>query len=209
MRKEVVEALTTNETFFFRDFAPFQAFSETVLPELRQRNTSTQRIRIWSAAASSGQEAYSLAMLLSDAEFTGWDVRVIGTDIAQGVLTKAQRGRYTQLEVNRGLPVSHLVRHFTQIGHEWQVNEDVRQLVEFRHFDLRESAQALDRFDVIFCRNVLIYFDGQTKKKILQHLRAALKPEGYLFLGAAETVQGFERSFDKKTAASATFYQAV
>jgi chemotaxis protein methyltransferase CheR len=189
---DVVEAMTTNETFFFRDKTPFDHFKETVVPGLVRARAGRRSLRIWCAAASTGQEPYSLAMILKEmgAALQGWRIEIVGTDLSPEVLEKSRSGLYTQFEVQRGLPIQLLVRHFTQVGAMWQLNADTKALVQFRQFNLLQDFAALGKFDVIFCRNVLIYFDQATKTDILNRLMKANEPDGYLFLGAAETVVG-------------------
>jgi chemotaxis protein methyltransferase CheR len=189
---DVVEAMTTNETFFFRDKTPFDHFRDTVVPELIRARAGKRSLRIWCAASSTGQEPYSLAMILKDmgAALSGWRVEIIATDLSPEVLEKSRSGLYTQFEVQRGLPIQLLVKHFTQVGAMWQLNADTRALVQYRQFNLLQDFGQLGKFDIIFCRNVLIYFDQVTKTDIFGRLAQATEPDGYLFLGAAETVIG-------------------
>jgi chemotaxis protein methyltransferase CheR len=189
---DVVEAMTTNETFFFRDKTPFDHFRDTVVPELIRARAGKRSLRIWCAASSTGQEPYSLAMILKDmgAVLSGWRVEIIATDLSPEVLEKSRSGLYTQFEVQRGLPIQLLVKHFTQVGAMWQLNADTRALVQYRQFNLLQDFGQLGKFDIIFCRNVLIYFDQVTKTDIFGRLAQATEPDGYLFLGAAETVIG-------------------
>jgi chemotaxis protein methyltransferase CheR len=189
---DVVEAMTTNETFFFRDKTPFDHFKDTVIPELIKARAGKRSLRIWCAAGSTGQEPYSLAIILKDmsAALSGWRLEIIATDLSPEVLEKSRAGLYTQFEVQRGLPIQSLVKHFTQVGTMWQLNADVRALVQFRQFNLLQDFTHLGKFDVIFCRNVLIYFDQPTKSDIFGRLAKVSEPDGYLFLGAAETVIG-------------------
>jgi chemotaxis protein methyltransferase CheR len=189
---DVVEAMTTNETFFFRDKTPFDHFKETVVPELLRARAGCRTLRIWCAAASTGQEPYSLAMILKEmaAALDGWRIEIMATDLSPEVLEKSRSGLYTQFEVQRGLPIQLLVRHFTQVGAMWQLNADTRALVQFRQFNLLQDFSPLGKFDVIFCRNVLIYFDQSTKTDIFNRLMKVNEADGYLFLGAAETVVG-------------------
>lgn len=189
---DVVEAMTTNETFFFRDKTPFDHFKDSVIPELIRARAGKRSLRIWCAAPSTGQEPYSLAMILKDmgAALSGWRVEIIATDLSAEVLEKSRSGLYTQFEVQRGLPIQSLVKHFAQVGTMWQLNADIRALVQYRQFNLLQDFAQLGKFDVIFCRNVLIYFDQPTKTDIFGRLARATEPDGYLFLGAAETVIG-------------------
>lgn len=207
LRNEVIEAMTTNETFFFRDGAPFDALRNHVFPELRARYAASRKLRLWSAAASSGQEAYSLSILLVECGFADWDVEVIGSDLSDGVLAKAVSGSYSELEVNRGLPPEYLLRYFSKKGSEWQANDEIRRLVRFRKFDLRNDMRQLGSFDVIFCRNVLIYFDVETKRHILRRIRSAMNPGAYLALGAAETILNIDDVLQKRSFDSVIYYQ--
>ncbi len=195
--KEIVEAMTTNESFFFRDIKPFDIFRDEVLPKLIKARESKKSMRIWSAAASTGQEPYSLAMLLKEAgnALDGWRIEIVATDLDSEVLIRAKEGIYTQFEVQRGLPMQLLVKYFEKAGDKWQLAEPIRQMVSFREHNLLESAAGLGRFDVIFCRNVLIYFDADTKSTVLEDMSKILAPDGYLFLGGAETVLGVSEHF--------------
>jgi chemotaxis protein methyltransferase CheR len=197
MIADVVEAMTTNETFFFRDKTPFDHFQKTVIPDLIKARASKRSLRIWCAAGSTGQEPYSLAMILKDfgAALSGWRLEIIATDLSPEVLEKSRTGIYTQFEVQRGLPIQSLVKYFTQTGTAWQLNADVRALVQFRQFNLLQDYAHLGKFDVIFCRNVLIYFDQATKTDIFGRLAKVSEPDGCLFLGAAETVIGLTDSY--------------
>jgi chemotaxis protein methyltransferase CheR len=208
LRKRVVEAMATHETLFFRDAAPFEALRTSILPKLMEERKQTRRLAFWSAAASSGQEAYSIAMILLDMGLSGWNIQILGTDISEPILARARQGRYMQIEVNRGLPAPYLVKYFERQGLEWQLKDHVRQMVTFEQFDLRESMKSKGPFDVIFCRNVLIYFDVETKKKILGQLRGALMPGGLLLLGGAETTLNLDDRFTRATHGRAVVYQA-
>lgn len=197
MIDDVVDAMTTNESFFFRDNLPFDQFREVILPALMSARASTRKLRIWSAACSSGQEPYSLAMILHEmgSRLQGWQVDILATDISRAMIARAREGLYTQFEVQRGLPIQRLAKHFTQEGDRWRLNDDLRAMVKFREHNLLEGAHSLGRFDVIFCRNVLIYFDQPTKAKVLATLADALSDDGYLLLGGAETVLGISDRF--------------
>jgi chemotaxis protein methyltransferase CheR len=194
---EVVEAMTTNETFFFRDKVPFDHLRETMLPSLLKARASRRSLRIWCAASSTGQEPYSIAMCLKElgSALAGWRVEIIGTDLSQAVLEKSRAGIFSQFEVQRGLPIQMLVKHFTQIGELWQLNPDLRSMVQFRQLNLLHDFSQLGKFDVIFCRNVLIYFDQDTKINIFNRLAKQMEPDGFLVLGAAETVVGLTDVF--------------
>jgi chemotaxis protein methyltransferase CheR len=193
----VVEAMTTNETFFFRDKTPFENFRSAVLPALLGSRRASRTIRIWSAAASTGQEPYSLAMALKEMEgsVAGWRIEIIATDLASGVLAKAQAGIYSQFEVQRGLPIQLLIKYFTKVGDMWQIAPEIRAMVKFKQLNLLADFSALGTFDLIFCRNVLIYFDQETKISLLNRLGRITASDGYLVLGAAETVVGLTDSF--------------
>ncbi|MFZ5608719.1 MAG: CheR family methyltransferase [Pseudomonadota bacterium] len=195
--REVTEAMTTNESFFFRDMTPFDNMKNHVLPMLRQKKAVDRRIRIWCAACSTGQEPYSLAMLLkeNEAQWQGWRIEIIGTDIARNVLKKAQEGIYSQFEVQRGLPIQLMIKYFTQNGDLWQISKDLREMVTYKEFNLLSPFSGLGQFDVVFCRNVLIYFDPATKGEILRRLHGVMPVHGSLFLGAAETVIGITDKF--------------
>ena len=195
--RDVVEAMTTNESFFFRDNTPFDNFKAHILPHLLKARADSKRIRIWSAAASTGQEPYSLAMLLAEqkAALAGWRVEILGTDISAEVLTRARAGLYTQFEVQRGLPIQLLVKYFKKEGDMWRIAPDIRGMVQYREFNLLDGFTGLGRFDVVFCRNVLIYFDQPTKAAVLDRLADSMADDGMLCLGAAETVLGLSTRF--------------
>jgi chemotaxis protein methyltransferase CheR len=198
---EVVEAMTTNETFFYRDKAPFDNFSEAIIPALLAARADRRRIRIWCAAASTGQEPYSLAICLKEmgSRLAGWRVDILATDLSLEVLAKAGAGVYSQFEVQRGLSVRHLIKYFAQSGDTWQVSPEIRGMVQFRPLNLLHEFSQLGSFDVVFCRNVLIYFDQPTKLDILHRVARLLPPDGYLVLGAAETVVGLTEAFKPLT----------
>lgn len=193
----VIEAMTTNESFFFRDKVPFDNFCSTVLPALQAVRRHSRSIRIWCAAASTGQEPYSLAMALREMNggIAGWHIEVIATDISNAVLEKARQGLYTQFEVQRGLPIQLLIKYFTQNGEMWQIAPDIRAMVKYRQLNLLSDFSDLGTFDLIFCRNVLIYFDQETKVDVLDRLAEVIADDGFLVLGAAETVVGLTESF--------------
>ena len=194
--KAVIEAMTTNETSFFRDKTPFDNFTNTCLPYF-QNARPTKRLKTWCAAASSGQEPYSLRMLLEErTDMAGWSYEIIGTDLSEDILAIAQEGVYSQFEVQRGLPIQMLMKYFTQIDEKWQISEQMRNAVQYKPLNLLDSFTALGKFDLIFCRNVLIYFDEPTKSDILQRLARQLEPDGFLFLGGAETVLGITDAFE-------------
>jgi chemotaxis protein methyltransferase CheR len=194
---EVVEAMTTNETFFFRDKIPYEQFRAEMLPALMAARAARRTLRIWCAACSSGQEPYSLAMSLKELgrQIAGWRIEIIGTDLSNEVLQKARAGIYSQFEVQRGLPIQLLVKYFSQVGEMWQIAPEIRAMVQYRALNLLHNFAALSRFDIVFCRNVLIYFDQPTKIEVLERLAHATERDGYLILGAAETVVGLTDAF--------------
>lgn len=194
---DVIEAMATNETFFFRDKLPFDHFRDTVLPALITARAREKRIRIWCTAASTGQEPYSLAMVLREfgAKLAGFRTEIIATDISADVLARAKAGIYSQFEVQRGLPIQLLVKFFSQVGETWQIAPEIRAMVEFRPLNLLKDFSALGTFDMVFCRNVLIYFDQDTKIGIFNRIARQVPDDGYLVLGAAETVVGLTDAF--------------
>lgn len=209
LRDLVVEAMTTNETSFFRDSHPFTALSDHVLPDLVRARSGERSLNIWCAACSSGQEPYSIAMLVHDivgADPT-WRVRMLATDISPTMLARTRAGVYSQFEVNRGLPASHLVRHFRRQGLEWQVDDSLRRMIETRHVNLDAPLPSMPRMDIIFLRNVLIYFDIATKRQILARVRKVMRPDGYLVLGGAETTLNLDDSFERVQIGSAPMYR--
>jgi len=189
---EVVEAMTTNESFFFRDDKPFTHLRTRALPALCAARPQGTTLRIWSAAASSGQEAYSIAMLLCEqrALLGTRKVQLIGTDIAREQLARARDGLYTQFEVQRGLPMTMLVKYFRKDPDGWRIKDDLRAMAEFKVWNLLSDLRSLGRFDVVFCRNVLIYFDAPTKGRVLNAIAAQMAPDAVLYLGGAETIFG-------------------
>lgn len=197
LKRDVTEAMTTNETSFFRDIKPFEQFRDFILPELLERRAAKRSLRIWSAAASTGQEAYTLAMILreQEARLRGWRVDILATDLAGEVLEKAKAGIYSQFEVQRGMPIQLLVKYFEQHGEMWHIDSSLKAMVKFRQHNLLESPASLGTFDVVFCRNVLIYFDQETKRQVFEHLYKAMAEDGYLCLGGAETVLGVTDRF--------------
>lgn len=193
----VTEAMTTNESFFFRDKTPFDHFKEVMLPALLKARATKRHIRIWCAAASTGQEPYSLAMILKEmgSQLAGWRFEIIGTDLSGEVLERAKAGVYTQFEVQRGLPIQMLLKYFTQNGDQWTISQEIRSMVHYRTLNLLNDFSALGQFDIVYCRNVLIYFDQPTKIDVLNRTAKLTAPDGYLLLGAAETVVGLTDSF--------------
>jgi chemotaxis protein methyltransferase CheR len=195
--RDVVEAMTTNESLFFRDDKPFQHFRQIALDRLAAARPPGSTLRIWSAAASSGQEAYSLAMILAESgtQLAGRRCEVLGTDIARDQLARAREGVYSQFEVQRGLPIQMLMKYFRKQDTNWRLADSIRSMVQFREWNLLSDLRPLGRFDVVFCRNVLIYFDQPTKAKVLEAIAGQMPPDGLLYLGGAETVLGITGRF--------------
>ncbi len=208
LRRKVVESMTTHETLFFRDPAIYEMLRTELIPELAAQRQATKTLRIWSAACSSGQEPYSLAMTLLEMGYRDWTVQILGTDLSSQILDRAATGRYLQIEINRGLPASLLVKYFQRAGLDWQLKDEIRRMVRFTPFDLRQGMRFLGPFDLVLCRNVLIYFDTETRRQILAGIRGTLVPGGYLLLGASETTFNLDNNFVRKTMRNATVYQA-
>ena len=196
---KVIDALTTNETSFFRDLHPFEALRTHVIPELIQQKSATRRLNIWCAASSSGQEPYTIAMVLREhfPELASWNVNFVATDISNEMLARAEEGCFTQFEVNRGLPARLMTKYFSRIGTQWRVNEEIRRLVSFRKLNLIEPWTSLPKMDLIFLRNVLIYFDTSVKTQIIRAARRQLEPHGFLFLGSTETMISIDEDFER------------
>lgn len=209
-RRAIVEALTTNETSWFRDATVFESFRKMLLPKLLEGRGIHQPIRIWSAAASTGQEAYSLAMMLTEELGPGRRFEIIGTDIARGVLEQARTGRYTQMEVNRGLPARYMVQYFQRSGTGYQISPELQRNVQFRELNLATPfPPGLPAFDVVFLRNVLIYFDTATKQAILRRVKQVMAPGGWLILGTAETTRGIDDGFELVRLGGLSAYQSI
>jgi chemotaxis protein methyltransferase CheR len=202
----VVEALTTNETSWFRDVAPFKALTDHVAPELLTARPGMSVLKVWSAACSTGQEAYSIGMSLLDSA-PDLRVQIAATDLSEEVLAKGRAGRYSQLEVNRGLPAPMLVKHFTRTGTEWEISQRLRSAVTFSKNNLMHAPPATGPFDVVFLRNVLIYFDLATKRDVLRRARSVVRPGGYLFLGAAETTIGIDDDWERIPVGRSSVYR--
>ena len=198
LARAVTEAMTTNESSFFRDPTTFEQFRDVVLPGLTLRRAAIKKLRIWCAACAAGQEAYSIAMLLDDLKLRaeGWTIDIVATDISMEMIERCERGLYSHFEVQRGLPIRRLVESFTQEGSNWRISEPLRRMVTFRQFNLLDSFGWLDDIDVVFCRNVLMYFDNKTKINVLEKIAEVLIPDGYLLLGPVETVQGLSSEFE-------------
>ena len=209
LHRKVVNAMTNNETWFFRDVLPFQAMRRKILPEMIAARSTEKTLRIWSAACSAGQEPYSLAMLLQEnfPELRSWRVQILATDICSSVLQKAERGRYSQLEINRGLPVTALSRYFTRQGIEWEIAEEIRDKIEFRVMNLSDRWPELPLMDIVFLRNVLIYFDVAMKKTILGKVRRQLRPDGYMLMGGAETTLNLDDRYERVQYETTAYYR--
>ena len=204
----VAEAMTTNETYFFREPSQYEAIRTLLLPKLREDRRSTRSLRFWSAAASTGQEAYSLAMMLLEDQFSTWNIQILGTDFSSKVVDRARGGLFQQIEVNRGLPAHLLVKYLRPAGLDWQLSEVVRRMVRFETIDLRKSMSTLGPFDLVFCRNVMIYFDNETKRKIMKEIHGTLFRGGWLLLGGSESMFGLDEWFERQTIGSLTVYVA-
>jgi chemotaxis protein methyltransferase CheR len=209
LHEQVVDALTTNETTFFRDFNPFESLRTTVLPELIERKRRSRNITMWSAGCSTGQEPYSLAMAIREhfPELLSWQLTILGTDISASVLDRARQGRYGQLEVNRGLPAHLLVRHFTRAGMEWEIEEPIRRMVRFQQHNLVSEWPSLPPFDLVLMRNVMIYFDVATKQRTLARMHGQLASHGYLLLGASETTYNLSDDYERELAGRTAWYR--
>jgi chemotaxis protein methyltransferase CheR len=199
LHKAVLDCMTTNETSFFRDIKPFEALRTTVIPELMKRRMATRTLNFWCAAASTGQEPYTICMTLREhfPQLADWRLTFVATDLSRDVLERARSGRYTQMEVNRGLPAAYLMKYFQRAGMEWQIKDELRRMVDFRELNLLEPLPAMGMLDVVFIRNVLIYFDVPTKQQIFKKIRTVLRPDGCMFLGGAETTLNVDESFTR------------
>jgi len=209
LQQRVVQAMTTNETFFFRDLRPFEELRRAVLPQVIEKRRNERRITIWSGACSSGQEPYTIAMILKEhfPELLGWSCRLMASDIAGDVMARARVGCYSQLEVSRGLPAHYLVKYFTKQGTEWRLSEDIRRRVEFFEMNLTKPWPVLPRMDIILMRNVLIYFDLETKRQIFTNLRHQLHSDGWLALGGSETTLGIDESFERMSGEASGWFR--
>jgi chemotaxis protein methyltransferase CheR len=196
--RKIVDAMTTNETSFFRDIHPFEALKKEIVPGLISRRASERQLNIWCGAASTGQEPYSIAILLREhfPLLASWKIRMLATDINNEVLERARSGRYRQMEVNRGLPAPLLVKYFKDNASIWEIREDIRAMIEFREMNLIQTWWPMPKLDLVFLRNVMIYFDVETKKMILGKIRSLLSPDGFLFLGSAETTLNLDDNFE-------------
>ncbi|HEY7274036.1 MAG TPA: protein-glutamate O-methyltransferase CheR [Actinoplanes sp.] len=207
LQRSIVDALTTNETSWFRDREPFTALTDVIVPELIRTRAGTRKVRVWSAASSSGQEAYSLAITLQEALPPGWSYEILGSDISNEMIKRAQIGEYSQVEVNRGLPAPQLIQYFERNGAHWRVAPALRRNVSFRLLNITAPLPPMPPFDVIFLRNVLIYFDVATKKAVLRNVARLLRPDGWLFLGAAETTIGIDDNYERVAAGRTSAYR--
>ena len=204
----VAEAMTTNETYFFREPHHYDAIRTVLLPKLKEDRRDSRSLRFWSAAASTGQEAYSLAMMLLEEQLASWNIQILGTDFSSKVVERARAGLFQQIEVNRGLPAALLVKHFRPAGLDWQLTDTVRRMVRFETIDLRKRMGGLGPFDLVFCRNVMIYFDNETKRNIMKEIHGTLFRGGWLLLGASESIFGLDEWFQRTTVAGLTVYVA-
>ncbi|HMK31352.1 MAG TPA: protein-glutamate O-methyltransferase CheR [Terriglobales bacterium] len=209
LHRKVVDAMTNNETWFFRDFVPYEALRTRVIPELLAARATERKLMIWSAACSSGQEPYSLAMLLRESfpMLTSWNVTLLASDISTAILSRAQKGRYSQLEVNRGMPAALLGKYFTREGLDWELKPEIRRLVQFRQLNLASAWADMPPCDLVMLRNVLIYFEVPTKKEILERLRRVMRPDGYLFLGTAETTLNLDDQLERVPFEKTAYYK--
>ena len=211
LHAKVTEAMTINETSFFRDIQPFDALKDHVLPDLAQKRAATRALSVWSAASSSGQEAYSIAIAIRThfPEMKDWANRVLGTDLSDDMVQRTREGVYSQFEVNRGLPASLLVRNFDRVGLNWRVKPELRKMVEARKMNLADNWSTIARHDVVFLRNVLIYFDARMKERILKRVHQSMHPDGYLFLGGGETLIQLNVPFERSTIGETVCFRPV
>ncbi len=210
LRRKILDAMTNNETWFFRDLTPFDSLRSAILPELMVRRATERRLNIWSAACSSGQEIYSIAMIIREQfpQLLGWDLKLVATDISGRILERAREGRFSQLEVNRGLPARLLARYFSAKGGEWEISPEIRKLVSFRPMNLAaEPWTEVSSVDVVFLRNVLIYFDVDVKRRILAQVRRVIRRDAYLVLGSAETTMNLDDNFERIPVGASHWYR--
>lgn len=196
---KVVDALTTNETSFFRDFYPFEALREKIIPDLIQKRKGSLKLNFWCAASASGQEPFSVAILLREhfPQLRGWEINFMATDISHEILNRCQNGKFSQLEINRGLPVTYMVKYFERHGTDWEAKPIIRDMINFSWLNLSHPFPFMPLMDIVFIRNVLIYFDVEMKKRILAKIRKIIKPDGYLFMGGAETTLNLDPAFER------------
>jgi chemotaxis protein methyltransferase CheR len=211
LHQRVIESMVTTESSFFRDLHPFVSIRKAVIPELARKRASERTLNIWCAACSTGQEPYSLAMLFREylPELAGWKINILATDLSRDVLDRAREGRFGQIEVNRGLPAALLIKYFDQHGTTWQLKAEIRAMVEFREINLAQPWAFMPRMDLVLLRNVMIYFDVDTKKAILSRLARVLRPDGYLLLGGAETTLFLDDSYRRVEEFSPGFYELI
>jgi chemotaxis protein methyltransferase CheR len=209
LEAQLVEAMTTNETSFFRDLHPFETLRKTLFPEIRARNAARKTLNIWSAACSTGQEIYSVAMHLQEhfPELPSWKVQLVGTDLSDEVLAKAKAAKFSQIEVNRGLPAALLVKNFQRQGMQWELRPEIRNMATFTKLNLIERWPVLPAMDIVFLRNVLIYFAPDVKRMILEKVRKVMAPQGVLFLGGAETTMGLDNCFERIQTDNSVYYR--
>lgn len=211
LHHKTIDALTTNETLFFRDFNPFEALRKSILPSLIETRGARRQLNIWSAACSTGQEPYSLAMLIRHhfPQMNDWQITILATDLSPTVLKAAGEGAYSQFEINRGLPAAYLVKFFTKLGDKWVIKDEVKKMIQFKPLNLIQPWPMMPPFDLVFIRNVMIYFDVDTKKSILKKIRACMLPHSHLFLGTAETTMNLDPGFKSETVDKAAVYRLV
>lgn len=209
LHRRLIDAMTTNETSFFRDLHPFEALRKTILPEIRQKREADRTLNIWCGAASTGQECYTVMMVLAEhfPEVLAWNFNFIATDLCLDVLNQARAGSYSQIEINRGLPAPMLVKYFTRKADRWEFREDLRKRIQFRELNLVKDWAFMPPLDIVFLRNVLIYFDNDIKKAILGKIRRILRPGGYLFLGGAETTINLDDQYERVVLDRTTVYR--
>jgi chemotaxis protein methyltransferase CheR len=209
LREAVIDAMTTNETLWFRDAHPFETLQTTIMPELIAKRAATRTIDIWCAAASTGQEPYTIAMILKDAfpQLNGWRIRILGTDISPSALEKAHLGTYSQMEMGRGLPAKYMVNYFSRQGVNYQINPNIRAMVDFKLFNLAGNWPVMGPFDLVFIRNVLIYFNQETKNQIINKAEKLLRPDGKLFLGSTESLLNISHNLERETYGKTTCYR--
>jgi len=208
LRQKVVDAMTTNETYFMRESAHYDALRNVIIPELMKIHEDTRKLKFWSAASSTGQEAYTLAMLLVEMGLGSWNIDILGTDLCSKVVERARKGSFSQIEMNRGLPSTYLLKYFLRNGLEWEIKDELKRYVKFEQADLRASMRARGPFDVVFCRNVLIYFDARTKAKIIEEIHGTLFRGGLLILGSTETSNPVGDHFRRRSIGEATLFEA-
>ncbi len=206
----VAEAMTTNETYFFRDVKPFDVLKSELLPKVIERKGADRTLNIWSAACSSGQESYSIAMVIKEhfPALSSWRIRIIGTDISRAMVERTKEGIFSQIEINRGLPAPLLVKYFTKSGSEWKIKPDLTSMVDASVMNLAGNWPMLPRMDIVFLRNVLIYFDLQTKRSILEKVNRVLVPGGALLLGGSETTMNVSNDYDRITSGNTFYYKS-